>query len=101
MLVEKIIFTVLSTYLLIAMLFKLIKKADKIHISIIAFQALGLILGLIEIILTLNFNIFIKILMYLISVIIPITVIVLENKGKDLLEIFLMASAKFYEITRK
>lgn len=101
MLVEKIIFTVLSTYLLITMIFKSIKKTDKIHIIIATFQLLGLVLGLIEIIFTLNFNIFVKILMYLMSVIIPIAVIQVENKGKNLSEIFLMLLAKFYEITRK
>ncbi len=101
MIVEKIIFTIVATYLLIAMIFKLIKKVDKIHASIILLQVLGLILGIIELISTSNFNIFIKFLMYLISIIIPITVIILEQKGKNLSELFLMASAKFYEITRK
>ena len=101
MIVEKIIFTIVATYLLIAMIFKLIKKFDKIHISIILLQSLGFILGLIELISNSNFNIFIKTLMYLISIIIPIAVIILENKGKDLMEIFYMLLAKFYEITRK
>lgn len=101
MIVEKIIFTIVATYLLIAMIFKLIKKFDKIHISIILLQALGFILGLIELISTSNFNIFIKFLMYLVSIVIPIAVIVLEQKGKNLSELLYMLLAKFYQITRK
>lgn len=101
MLVEKIIFTILSTYLLIAMFFKLIKKIDKIYISILVMQAFGIILQLIEIIFDLKFNILIKILMYIVSVIIPIFIILIENKGKNISELTYMALAKFYEITRK
>lgn len=37
--------------------------------------------------------------MYLISVVIPIIVIILEKKGKNLSELFYMSLAKFYEIT--
>lgn len=101
MLIEKIIFTALATYLLIAMFFKLIKKIDKVYISILAMQGLGLILELIEIIFVLNFNIIIKILMYIVSIIIPIAIILIEGKGKNISEIIYMMLAKFYELTRK
>ena len=100
MLVEKIIFTILAVYLLITMFFKLLKKIDRIYIFILVIQTLSLILELIEIIFTLNFNIFVKIIMYLLSIVIPLIIIMLERKGKSFAELVLVAFAKFYELTR-
>ncbi len=98
MLFEKIIFTILATYLLLVTFFKLMKKIDKIYIPILAMQALGLILEFIEIIFIINLPIFIKIIMYIVSVIIPITLILMERKGKNFSEIFYQILAKFYEL---
>ena len=39
--------------------------------------------------------------MYLISIVIPIIIIIMEHKGINLSEIIYMAIAKFYETTRK
>ena len=84
MLIEKIVFVVLALYLLIMMFFKLIKNIDKIYISVLIVQLIGLILGLIEIIFMFDFNIIVKIIMYLMSVIIPIAILLMEKKGKAL-----------------
>lgn len=99
MLVEKIVFAVLATYLLIMMFFKFISKIDKIYISILVMQSLGLLLEIIEMLFTLNYNIFIKIIMYLISVVMPIIILLLEYKGKNFSEIIFSIIAKFYDIT--
>lgn len=101
MLIEKIVFTILAVYLLIAMFFRLLKKIDRIYIFILVIQSLSLILKIIEIIFRLNYNIFVKIIMYLISIVIPIIIIILERKGKNLSELILVAIAKIYEIIRK
>lgn len=101
MLIEKIVFTILATYLLIMMFFKSIKTIDKIYISILIVELLGVILGILEIIFDFNFNIFIKTIMYLFSVILPIVIILLERKGKSFSELIYMLLAKFYDLTRK
>ena len=99
MLIEKIVFAVLALYLLIMMFFKFIKNIDKIYISILILQLVGLILGVVEIIFSLNFNIAVKIIMYLISVIIPIIILLMERRGKSLSELIYSIIAKFYEMT--
>lgn len=101
MLAEKIIFTIVTLYLLIVIFFKLIKKGDKIYIPILACGLIGIILGLIQIIFDLDFNIFVKTIMYVIAIAIPILVILMERKGKNLSEVFYMTLAKFYELSRK
>lgn len=100
MLIEKIIFTILATYLIITMFFKFIKKIDKIYVSILVMQLLGIVLKLIEIIFVLHFNIIIQSIIYLISVIIPIIIIIMESRGKNLSEFLYMLLAKFYQLTR-
>ena len=99
MLIEKIVFVVLALYLLIMMFFKLIKNIDKIYISVLIVQLIGLILGLIEIIFMFDFNIIVKIIMYLMSVIIPIAILLMEKKGKSLPEFIYSIIAKFYDFT--
>ena len=101
MLVEKIIFTILALYLIIVIFFKFIKKIDKIYIPVLVIELIGLILEIIEIIFDLKFNIVVKILMYLISVVIPLIIIIMENKGLKFSEYVYLLLAKFYNITRK
>jgi len=69
MLAEKIIFTIVTLYLLIVIFFKLIKKGDKIYIPILACGLIGIILGLIQILFDLDFNIFVKTIMYVMAII--------------------------------
>lgn len=99
MLVEKIIFAILATYFLIMMFFKFIGKIDKIYLSTLVIQAFGLLLEIIEMMFTLNYNIFIKVIMYLISIVMPIIILFLEHKGKNFSEIIFSIIAKFYDIT--
>ncbi len=101
MLIEKIVFTILAIYLLIMTFFKFIKKMDKVYISILIVELLGLILGILEVVFDFNFNIFMKIIKYLFSVALPIAIILIERKGKNFSEYIYMLLAKFYDFTRK
>lgn len=83
---EKIIFSILAFYLFIIMFFKMIRKNDTIYISMLAIQALGIAMNFIEIIFNLNFNMLVKILIYLISIIIPLAIIIMEIKGENIAE---------------
>ena len=84
---EKIIFSIIAFYLFIIMFFKMIRKNDTIYIYTLVMQALGIAVNFIEIIFSLNFNIYVKLLIYLISIIIPFVIIITEIKGKNIAEI--------------
>ena len=101
MLVEKIIFSILAFYLFIAMFFKMIKKIDSAYIAILVLQALGIAISFIEIIFRLNYNIFLKILVYILSIVIPIIIMYIEHKGKNFSELIFIALAKFYAFVRQ
>ena len=101
MLVEKIIFSILAFYLFIAMFFKMIKKIDSAYIAILVLQALGITISFVEIIFRLNYNIFVKILVYILSIVIPIIIMYIEHKGKKFSELIFIALAKFYAFVRQ
>ena len=99
MLVEKIIFSILAFYLFLVMFFKMIKKIDAAYVAILILQAIGIAISFIEIIFTLQYNIFVKIIIYLISIVIPAIIIYLERKGKNFSEYIYISLAKFYRMT--
>ncbi len=94
MLLEKIIFNILAFSLFIIIFFKMIKKNDSNYVIILCMQALGILIGFIEIIFRLNMGYFMKFLVYFLSVIIPIIIIVIEFKGIDFSEIIYISLAK-------
>ena len=83
---EKIIFSIIAFYLFIIMFFKMIKKSDTVYIVVLLMQALGIALNFIEIIFKWNVNIIIKLIIYLISIIIPFIIITMEMKGQNIAE---------------
>ncbi len=101
MIIEKIIFSILAFYLFILMFFKMIKKIDAAYIVVLVLEAIGITLSFIEIIFTLKFNIIIKTIIYLLAIVIPIIIIYLERKGKNLSEFVYISLAKFYMAIRK
>ena len=101
MIVEKIIFSILALYLFLFMFFKMIKKIDAAYISVLVLQAIGIAISFLEIIFNWPFNIIIKIVIYLLAIVIPIIIILLERKGNSFSELAYLTLAKFYKITRK
>ena len=98
MLVEKIIFSILAFYLFLLMFFKMIKKIDVAYVSILIAQGIGIGLSFIEIIFTLNYNIIIKSIVYILAIVLPIVIILIERKGMNFSEMVNMTIIKFYEI---
>ena len=101
MIFEKIIFSILALYLFLLMFFKMIKKIDAAYIAVLVLEAIGITLSFIEIIFTLKFNIIVKTLIYLLSIVIPIIIIYLERKGKNFSELIYLGLVNFYKFTRK
>jgi len=74
----------------------MIKKIDAAYVAILILEAIGIGLSFIEIIFKLNFNIFFKTIIYLLAIIIPIIIILIERKGKNFSELIYLALVKFY-----
>ena len=96
MIVEQLIFTVLSFAIFIYMFYKMIKNNDTTYIFFLVLGALGVALSLMEVITGTQFGIIIKIFMYIFAVIIPIIIIVLEKHHFGVMEYLNIMKAKIY-----
>lgn len=81
MITQKIIFNLLAFTLFIIVFFKMIKKNDTTYIDILVLQFIGIAVNFIELISDIKFPIIIKILLYILGVIIPGIVLILEKKN--------------------
>lgn len=96
MIIEKIIFNLLAFTLFIIVFFKMIKKNDTAYIDILVLQFIGIAINFIELITDIKLPIIIKILLYILCVIIPGIVLILEKKNILFPELLNLIIAKYY-----
>lgn len=95
MLIEKIIFNLLAFSLFVIMFFKMIRKNDTNYVMILVLEAIGIAISFIGILFQINLSIGILILVYLLSVVLPLLIIILEQKGMNFSAMLLIGLAKF------
>lgn len=94
---EKIIFNLLAFVLFIIIFMKMIKKNDTAYVYVLGLEFIGLVINFIELFFSIKINLFFKVIMYILSVIIPAVVLIIEYKKKiDFPELFRVAMAKMY-----
>ena len=96
MIVEQLIFTVLSFAIFLYMFYKMIKNNDTTTIIFLVLGAVGVALSLIEVIAGFQFGLIIKIFMYIFAIIIPVIIIVLEKSHFGTMEYLNIMRAKIY-----
>ena len=95
MLLEKIIFNLLAFSLFIIIFFKIIRKNDTNYISLLILQALGITISFIEISIAMDANLLFKTIRYVLSILLPVFIIIMELKGINFSEILSIIAAKF------
>lgn len=86
--IEQIIFITISIILFGMIFFRMIKKNDTSYVIILAIEALGIAIDFIAIVFSLNINIIVKFITYLMSIVLPIVVILLEKKNINIMQWF-------------
>lgn len=95
--VEKILFNLIAFSLFTNIFFlKLVKKNDTSYLTVIIAEAIGITINFISIIFNIWDGIFIRIIMYLLAIILPIVVIALEKKGINLSDNISVLNSKIY-----
>ena len=95
---EKIIFNVIAFALFTITVLKLIKKNDTSYIYVLALEFVGLVINFIGLFFSIQLNLFIKIIAYVFSIIIPAIILWIEKKKKvDFPELFNLTIAKILE----
>lgn len=80
--IEKIIFNLLAFAIFVIIFGKFIKKNDTSYVYILGIEFIGIVINFIELIFNIHLNIVIKIIIYILSIIIPGAIIIAEYKGK-------------------
>ncbi len=80
--IEKIIFNVLAIALFTITFLKLIRKNDTSYIYMLAIEFVGIAINFVELFIASSFGFCIKLLMYLLSVILPIAIFIIERVKK-------------------
>lgn len=96
MIIERLIFNVVAVALFTVIFLKMIHKNDTNYIYILGVEALGILIGFLGLIFRVNLPIIIITFTYIISIVIPLGIIIFENKGIYLSEIIYMSIAKYY-----
>ena len=92
---EKVIFNLLAFAIFIIVFGRFIKKNDTSYVYILGLEFIGIVLNFIELLFNMQLNIFLKIIMYILAIIIPGIMLLIEYKKKvDFPEIFHIILAK-------
>ena len=95
MIIEQFIFTVVSLAIFVYMFFKMIKNNTS-YIVILILEAIGIGLNFLGFALFIELNMLLNILKYILSIVIPGIVIIIEMRGMTLIEIMNIARARMY-----
>ncbi len=96
MIIEQFIFTVISLAIFVYMFFKMIRNNDTSYIVILILQAIGIGINFLGFALFIELNLFLNLLKYVLSIVIPGIVMIVEKRGMTLIEIINVTRAKFY-----
>ena len=94
MLLEQLIFAAIAIALFIIIFMKMLKNNDTSYIVVLALSVVGLLIDLIEVIISKKIPVFFIILKYFLSIVIPIAVIAIERGRLKFLEVKNVLKAK-------
>ena len=92
--VEQIIFTFISFAIFVLMFFRMIKNNDTTYVVILVLEAMGISLNFLEVLFDIKLNMIFVIIKYILAILLPILIIILEKKGISLLEMVNFQKAK-------
>ena len=95
MLIEQLIFIIIAFALFVYMFYQLIKKNDTKYVPILAIEALGIAIDFVQLYFASeDINIAIKIIIYILSILVPIIVIVVEKLNSNISEVIYIFLAR-------
>ncbi len=101
MILEQLAFIVIAFALFVLIFLKMIQKNDTTYIAVLILEAIGIAISFIEILCSMEISIALKIVRYILSLILPLAIIVLEKKKINFAEVFSIAKAKIYLLIGK
>lgn len=97
---ERIIFNILSFSLFIIIFFKIIRKNDTAYVVPLILEAFGIAIGLIEILIGRFLGTYIRVITYILAIVLPLAIILLEKYGINFSEWLYIFLAKLCNILK-
>ena len=94
--IEQLFFITAAVVLFGMIFFKMIKKNETEYVIILVLEMIGIIIDAIGIIANFNSNVFIKTITYLMAIVLPLAIIILEYKKIDVINFLRFLRVKFY-----
>ena len=86
MIVEQLIFTVIALAIFVYIFFRMIQKNDTTYVVVLVLEAIGIALNFVEVFFQIKLNILFVILKYILSIILPIAILILEKRNRNLIK---------------
>ena len=96
MILEQLIFTIFAFILFVYMFFKMIRENDTNYIGVLIIQTIGISINFLEVLLKIQLNPVLMIIKYILGIIMPITIMIIEKQGIPLIQVLNVARAKIY-----
>ena len=96
MVVEQIIFTLISFAIFVYMFFKMIKSNDTSYVVVLILEAIGIALNFVEVLFGIKLNAFFIIIKYVLAIFLPILILTLEKRNISLFGSINITMAKIY-----
>ena len=93
MIVEQLIFTVIAFAIFVYMFFRMIRNNDTTYVVVLVLEAVGIALNFVEVLFRIKLNMLFVILKYMLSIILPIGIIILEKRNMRLYEMVYLQKA--------
>ena len=81
MVIEQLVFTIISFAIFVYMFFRIIKNNDTTYVVVLVLEAIGIALNFLEVLFGIKLNIIFVMLKYILSIILPLFIIILEKKN--------------------
>lgn len=94
--IEPLFFTIISFLLFIFIFYKMFKENDTNYVIILVSEAVGIAINLVQVLAKIDAVLFLMIIKYIVGILLPIAVIVLEKKRIPLIQILNVIKAKIY-----
>lgn len=94
MLLEQLIFTFISFAIFVYMFFRMIRRNDTSYVIILVLEAIGITLNFLEVLFNVKLTTFWVVIKYLLAVLLPVVIMLIEKRGIYLYEIADITKAK-------
>lgn len=94
MLVEQIIFTFISFAIFVYMFFRIMKGNDTVYTGILVLEAIGIALNFVEVLFNIKLNVIFQIIKYILAILLPIGLIIMEKRYISLFELINISKAR-------